>query len=549
MLFCQNLYSSEFKTFNKNKVNEKIKILRSNDIDYLLQKRELNLHIYSVILKDSKKYLNLKIKRVKKVYYKKNLFLYQLITTSKSKALKVVKSLVKQGVKKSDVKVVKKKKVFIQYIVDYDSAKEILEDAQIDESMDSEVLSSFSLARSRLKLESQNGFKESYNGSYIDLLTGVEVDKENYTLKLMGRIESFNENNRIGNLNKTIYNFDEFYYKTDVLSSQITIGRQLFSWGTFDEFSNLDRVNTKNLARFVFDSGEIYRRPISAIRIETYISDFKIDTFYDFGLETGQRFIENSLWAGLNFKDGLIRGGDPTLLNPNLVQNVSKSFAGRMEPGYGIRSSYSGWADVAFTYLRAYPDFPILKISNTLKNQILTNSVNQAGLEDGVTIGFEQEDVFGLDFTKTFWGQLFKFELSYIPDSSVLVESLEIKNIPRSRTSIGGDLELDLFATTITWQYISERLITSENTFLDLELNQFILNTSSSFIQDKLQVGLRYISNLNDNSSYFSPYANYDLSDSDLIGIYYSYFNGEENSFFGFHKEDSILSLNYKKLF
>ena len=407
----------------------------------------------------------------------------------------------------------------------------------------------FNLAQSRIKYNYMFGVDEEFRGEFLSLVSGVELDQESSSFKFMGRLEYYSEDKPTNDLYASKFTLDEAFYNKKISSGQITLGKQLFSWGVFDEFSNFDRVNLKNLNRFVFDSGEAYRRSITALRMENYLGNWKFDSFIDFGIEEGIFPSENSLWSGVDRENGRLRGADSELISSDLVKNVSSHFSKRNKPSYGLRSSYSGDGDISFTYLRAYTDSPTLSISDTLRAQFLTNTIDLNGLNEGIDIKFYQEDVFGVDMASTLFGQLYKFEISYIPNSKALNEELLLEDYPKLRASVGGDFEIDSLNSTLTWQYIHEEFLTSDEFLFDSKLSQALLQFSKLTKQDLLRFGLRSILNLNDNSYYLSPFFDYEITDSDTIGASYYYFTGEDNSFFGYHRNHNFLSFNYKKLF
>jgi hypothetical protein len=159
------------------------------------------------------------------------------------------------------------------------------------------------------------------------------------------------------------------------------------------------------------------------------------------------------------------------------------------------------------------------------------------------------EDVRGLDYVISLVDQLYKIEISYIPNSPVVNDELTLVNVGKGRVAIGGDLEVNLFSSTIIWQALHEEVISKEELFLDGTLTQAIIQTSSRFRADKLEIGLRYILNLNDSSSYLSPFFNYDIDDSHIVGAAFHHFTGDDGSFYGYHREHSNLALNYSYTF
>lgn len=521
-------------------------ILKKNNAKYSIKKTNRKITVYSVLIKDSKTNRNKKIRRTKKVFVKNKLFYEQFSTTKKKMAKMAIKIFEKKRFYKKNIKLIKKSKKITQYVIRYKRS------SPLKSKDNSEVSAEYRLAQSKLRLEYQKSTSGDYYGEYGDLLTGLEVEGEKYSGKIMGRFEFFGQEKLDFEDNKyKKHNIDlgETYLNFELGSGQLTVGRQMFSWGVFDEFSNLDRTNIKNLPRFVFDSGESYRRPISSLRYEYYKNDWKIDAFVDFGLEQGKELDEKSLWTGINRKLGIIRGADTNLLDPSLVKNMKSHFIKRDKAGQGLRVTHSSSGDLSFTYLNAYSDLPTIEFSETLRNQILAESVDSNGLSEGINLMFYQESVFGIDYANTFWGQLFKFEITYTPNSLVIVEDLSLKKLKRSRLSVGGDFEFDFLSTTLTWQVVSEQVLSDEETLLDKNLKQYIFQSSSRLIEDKIELGLKTIYNGNDKSYFLSPFVNYELSDSDTLGLSMHTFFGEEGSFFGYHEEDNLTSLSYQKLF
>ncbi|MFT6633379.1 MAG: hypothetical protein ACJAS4_003349 [Bacteriovoracaceae bacterium] len=493
---------------------------------------------YQLLLRNSKKYKNIKFRRNRKVIYKGKLFFLQYESTNKKNIQKAVKVLKIRGIQAAHIKLLRRSQKKSQYIISYDKPKDETWFKALD----------YSIAQSKLRFETHI-LDSDYESNYLDFLTGAELNSDSYEGKIMFRASSLTEKNENNKFSDSELELDETYINRTIGDGQITIGKQLFSWGVFDEFSNFDRVNIKNLKRFIFDSGEDYRRPITAIRYEHYLSDWKVDFFFNFGNETGKILSEDSIWFGVDREEGLIRGGDTSIIDPNLIKFVSIHQNDNIENGHGLRLSHSGAGDFSITYLRAYADLPILKFSNKLKSEINSNSISPSGLNSGVELLFVNEDVFGLDYVRTIGEQLYKLEFSYIPNSLVVSKELDLIEVQKGRFSVGGDIELNLFSTTIVWQLIHEKTMSSDQLFLNDTLTQSIIHTSSRFNADKLETGVRFVFNNNDNSSYLSPYLNYEINDSNTLGGSYNHFNGESDSFYGYHKNESFMALNYSYIF
>ncbi|MEZ4871686.1 MAG: hypothetical protein R2827_05440 [Bdellovibrionales bacterium] len=529
--------------YNLKKAQAYVERLKEQNIDYELKKSKEEKDVYYLLVQDSKQYSSINLKRQQKVTFKKKSYFIQLITLKREKTDQRRQELLAAGVRPNHIIRIKKRKEIPVYIISVNETEKT-PDLKL-----SDYFSAFSMAQSKLFVEGHVGDSE-YQSGYVNALVGFDYFGDEVTGKLMGRIEIWNEESANMNFHKNIIELDEAYLNKPFSMGQLTVGKQLFSWGVFDELSSFDRVNIKNLPRFVFDSGASYRRPITAMRYQHYSGSWKWDGYVDFGLEKGRKQSEESLWTGISREEGTIRGGDPELIAPSLITNVRMGFGEREDQSYGVRITRTGEGDVSFTYLNAYPDVPGLQFSETLRQQILLASVDATGLSAGVDFEYFKEQVFGLDYVNTFDGQLYKVELAYILNSAVLNEVLEVTEIPKFRLAIGGDFEFSSWTTTLTWQVVHEQLLEDQETFLDnSDLIQYILQSSTLMMADKLRVELRAILNGADSSLYFSPYFGYDLSDTSTFGVAVHIFNGHADSFFGFHDKNDFLEIRWQKLF
>ena len=543
---CLFISTSQIKaetyvTSKKSKVRKLLKKLKSEGTTYRIFKKDVIKNVYSVLIKTSA-LSKIRLKKVKKVKFKNQFYYIQYSSTKSQNAKRYRDQLKRLGIDKQDLKIIKRKQNFYLYTIKYN--EEVVK--EVDE-VESEL--NLSLAQSRLHTEFQQGEKGELSSIYSYLLTGVEIEEDYYSGKFLARINYDSESNEYTNINESNIELDEFYLNKSFGDFQVTIGKQLFSWGTFDELSSFDRVNLKNTKRFVFDFGEEFRRPITAFRIQYYFGDYKLDTFFDFGLEEAKSMDIESRWSGLNQETGIIRGVDPSLVSSSLVKNVTIHEKQKEHVAYGLRLSYSGEGDFSFNYLNAYSENPALRISTTLRNEILLNSVSLVGLKSGIDFDYFRENVFGIDYSNNMFGDLYKFEFSYTVDAPMLSEDLRLVKVPKFKSMIGGDIEINLFATTLTWQYSHEKYSSDTELLLDDSLDQFVLNSSSFFLEDKLEAGLRVLFNISDSSRYTSPFFNYELSDNENLGMYYSLFEGSDNSFFGHHSDDSLFGLKFQRLF
>ena len=531
-------FSKTYKSSDVDKIKNLITKLKRRKIPYKFSKSKESKLQYQLLLKDYKRYRNLKIRRDGRTIYKNQLFYLQFRSPNLKTVQNVKKVFINKGFKAKHLVILRKKSPITVFKIKTLKKRPKAQQNPL-------ALFDLRMAQTRIRVEyGAGGSEDRFSNTYGNLLTGIELSHPSYLIKTLGRVEYYKEDYQ-----EEVYELDETYLTTQIGNAQLTLGKQLFSWGTFDEFSTFDRVNIKNTQRFVFDSGENFRRPITAARLEMYSGSFKLDTFIDFGLESGRKIVRNSRFGYFNPETGEIRGADPDLVPPTLIKNTTTHFDGREKISYGARLSYSSNFDFSLNFLKAHNDFPMAKVSDELRAEVLSNSITPVGLNAGINMQYFQEEVIGVDFAKTIAGQLYKFEVAYIQNSPTLDSSLKIQEFNKSRLSLGGDFELDSLATTLTWQIVNQTVLTSEEILMNKEMNQVILQSSTDTMLDKGRYGLRIIANTSDSSAYASPFFDYDYNDNLTLGLNYHYFTGEDYSFFGSNKEDNFINFKMRLLF
>ena len=531
-------FAYTYNTLNKDKAYKLAEKYSLQGKSTVVTKKRKNISLYRLYIKDNQNIRHFRFNRTKRHILKKELY-FLIYSTIKNKDFKRKYAQVrKQGIPKSAIYKVTSKKKFTIYSVEISAAADDEYDTQ----------KNLSLAQSRIRF-TPNMSNSNQFSSYGELVTGIENIGDTDNIKLTARYEQYSETSRVGEYYLSKIEIDEAYLNFTYSQSSLTLGKQLFSWGVFDEFSAIDRVNIKNSPRFIFDTGEYLRRPITAVRYEEYFNNFKVDFFIDSGSEEGKQLSPNSLWTGIDQVSGTLRGFTKEQINSDAIKDLKVYTKDRTNISQGIRLSYNSDLNAAISYLKAYTQEPILTFGRKLRSDILADSISTEGLSSGVYLEYIQEDIFAIDLTKKTGNHLFKAEYSYIPNSPLLLKSLKTIRERRQSFSLGSDMSFPVYNTKIKWQFITDHYLTEEETFRDPSSSRFMLRTESLFAKDKLSTGIDTRLYMEGSSLSFRPYIDYKLSDSDTLGISYYYFSGNSETYFGYHSEDSVAVVQYQKSF
>lgn len=548
-----SIHADSINIYSAQTLKKVVQKLKNSGAEYDVIKAKKTKRIFYLLVANNKIYRNKKIKRSARIFLKRKKYFVQLKTLKLSRAKEEYGKLYERGVKQKDIRIIQRVKKVPFYIVTY----EIPEKTRIDEESWTE---NFSLSQSSFLVDYQSGMgKGLVNSSYIDLLIGGLYEEDSLTLKASARYESFEQRYNLLSVegknlgkeksSKSYLNFDESYFNIESNNWSLTGGKQLFSWGVFDELSFFDRVNLKNADRFVFDYGQDFRRPISAIRLQYLKDNSKLDMFVDFGTEEGRLPAKDSIWTGVDQENGKLRGADLSQTQQALFKNTNIHTEKRSSVGYGLRVSHdSDWGDISLNYLDTYSDQFTLKFSDKLQQELVSGSTSLAGLESGVIVYFPREKVYGFDYANNIGMSIWKVELAVIDNFTIIEENFATTRIRKTSSSLGQEIEFESFSSRIYWQYTLEGL-EQEDLWGNKKYERFFWQFSHKFLDETLEVGLRQIYLLSDSSYYSNIFFDYEFTDEEKLNVGFHGFTGDEKTFFGHHENDDFLNLKFTKLF
>lgn len=468
----------------------KIKIeLDKEGLKYNIQKRVQTKIVYYIV---STK----KLKQSRQIKVKKRSMSVVRVFENKRKARKIL-TYMKKKYPKIPLYILKKQKKHNRYAFEL-----------VDES-----LFEWNLSPGHARAVFSQDANE-YSSQFYDIKTGLDFQINSLQLRTNVRTESLIEKNSRANISETRVGLDEFYGKWNSDSFSFTLGRQLFSWGIFDEFSQFDRVSFRNINRFPFDVQDMYRRPITAARLTSYIGSLTIDSFLEFVSEEDRFLSKNA-----NFSP-IAESTFPLIEVP------------RQEASYGIRVKSFGALEYSLNFMRAPTLLPVVYLNESFELETT----------------YPNEELMGLDVVHSLGDSLLKFEYAYFSKAIGVNEDLSLVLGKRNSFSIGLDSYFSFLDFNWNFQARSEDFV-DDDSGESTKSSIFISELRKKFLAEKLTIGLRNIIFGDDGSGYQKVFLGYTYSDSLDFELSQHSFDGRADTTFGVFAEKDYVDFSFKYLF
>lgn len=545
-IVTSHVFGKSIIVSSKGSAHKVIAKLKNLGVEYKISRIKKNNIYYELYVQDLRLYRTKKIQRNKRRIIKRKTYLQQSSSKDLTRINIIKKRLVKFGLNQRHILILKKKQQKISYKITYNKIAKV----PVEEEANT------ALAQSSIVLSQEVSDKsKEYVGSFINVVTGMEYEKSRFFGVLKLRAEKYDQNYLYLNSEEkeksssNHFELDETYLKFTQERYSLTLGKQLFSWGVFDELSFFDRVNIKNNERFIFDFGEQYRRPLTSLRYQYLFDSSKLDVYVDFGVDKSRLPKLTSNWSGVDVYNGRIRGIPLSDIEQNIIKNMNLNLIERNSPGIGMRYSFSNSVgDFSFNFIRAHSNTFSIKFSRELQAALLTNVFSMSALKKGVDVYFPVETVVGLDYTNAFGAFILKMELGTILDSPYLDKNFNLEKQNKIVGGIGGEYEMDSIPFRLDFQYVIEKL-NQDDVWGRTKYDRFFYRVSKKFLREMLEIGIKQIITLVDDSYYSGLYIKYEWTDNFSSELGGNTFNGKDGTFFGYHNEDSFSYLKLKYLF
>jgi hypothetical protein len=333
--------------------------------------------------------------------------------------------------------------------------------------------------------------------------------------------------------------YTETYVRYRSGDTRLTLGAQTVIWGRVDEVPLIDRVSRVDLTRFVLDALPDRRRAQLAARWEQNFGEYKLDALWLPAFRGAQLPDLDSVWSPINQSTGEVIGIASSPAITSLVKsatiNQSQDEFGYGDGGGGARLTRTGDAfDLGFTLARTRQSLPYYVVNTSVPSLTATHPFNNFA-------GADAEFVTG--------AYTWRMELGYtgnvpatLPNAATIYTSA-IDWVGAVEFFPGGK------DTRINLQIAGHTLQTGQSV---LELDEYYgvngeINTT--FDQGRWNAGIKFASGINVNNVYIGPRISYRGWEPHEIYVAAYYFDGEDGTVFGFHKDHSYLALGWRGKF
>jgi hypothetical protein len=358
---------------------------------------------------------------------------------------------------------------------------------------------------------------------------------DRWNMQIEGRVDGYYQSGAL-DANATVLDYGETFVRYTGQNTRITVGAQKVFWGRIDEFPPTDRLSTQDLSRFVLDDLADRRRASTAIRVEYNTSSSKLDLLLIPFFREAELPEKDSVWFPVNRSSGQVLGLETTALTSTVVKNASIDLdAPNSDGGAGIRySGLSADVDYGVTVQRGRQSIPYFiydSDQNTLETYYPRTWVV------GGDLGFEAMS-----------GTL-RFEASWLSDTPVT----SLTNVVSTVDSVSWGAAFEFFPgdrdARINLQVIGNKLFDAGNVLDRTEVYSFGGSLEAPFANETWRVNARFQIGLDEYDVYINPEIAYTGWSSQEIYIEAHYFDGSNGTPGGFHQDNSLIAIGWRRKF
>ena len=326
----------------------------------------------------------------------------------------------------------------------------------------------------------------------------------------------------------------EFYLRTLLWGTHLTLGKQQVVWGKADGLKLLDVVNPQNFREFILDNFDDSRIPQWTVNAEWSIGGGNLQF----------------LWIP-DRSNHLLPKGDGTFAftSPLIVPQAPPGVVVNLRPlerpnnvvtdsDIGMRFSrfWHGW-DLTVNYLYHYVDFPVFFQSVFLAPGGATVTVNPR---------YERNHLLGGSFSNAFGNLTVRGEATYNTDRFVLTTNRRDGDGVIKSGEIAYVLGLDWFGiqdSLVSFQLFQSWLLNPADGIVRDTLDTTItILLRRHFLNETLETEMLWLQGVNQGDGLIRPKISYELRDNLKIWTGFDLFYGNRNGLFGqFDRNDRLV--------
>ena len=374
---------------------------------------------------------------------------------------------------------------------------------------------------------------ESDNSLY-GMLSGSAKWQPNssWELQLAARVDGYDEDGK-NSFSDIIADYGDSYIRYRSNDLKLTFGTQTVVWGRMDELPLSDRVSTVDLTRFVLDDLEDRRRSNPVIRAEAFFGSGKLDLVWLYDFRGAELPDKDSVWYPVNQETGRIIGFDPDDIPAAGVKNAHISDdASSGDGGFGARYTRThSFADIGVTMAHTRQSTPYYRTAGIGRIEAV----------------YPRSWAYGADAAIDAAGATWRVELLYSSDNPVTRRDLSYTTSEALAWGGGVEFHPGDGDTRVNLQLLGMNLIDAPSTVIDRkEIYSLNGEIETPFDRDRWRAKIGFYAGLNDKDVYLNPEIAFLGWEPHELYLSLHYFEGDDNTFGGFHEDHSSINLGWR---
>lgn len=355
-----------------------------------------------------------------------------------------------------------------------------------------------------------------------------------WELQLAGRIDGYSEDD-LDSFSTIRGDYGDSYVRYRGDGFRLTLGTQTVIWGRLDGLPPSDRVSTTDLSRFVLDDLEDRRRSNPMFRAETAIGGGKLDVVWLVDFRAAEMPDKDSVWHPVDTRRGRVLGIDPDDVPPALVKGASVSEeAPDGDGGFGMR----------YTRTHSFADFGV-----TLANTRQSIPYFRAAGPGRIEAAYPRSWAYGVDAATEAAGATWRAEVLYSSDNPVTRTDMTYTTTPALIWGGGVEFHPGDGDTRVNLQLVGMNLIDAPAVIDRTEVYSVNGEVEVPFDRARWRLKLDYYIGLDDRDIYLNPEIAFLGWEPHELYLGVHYFDGDEQTFGGFHEDHSSVNLGWRAKF
>lgn len=374
-----------------------------------------------------------------------------------------------------------------------------------------------------------------------------------WELRAGGRVDGYLQTGT-PDFSETDADYGETYIRYRGDQFRLTAGAQTVIWGRVDEIPPSDRLSVQDARRFVLDDLEDRRLAVPALRLETFHSGLKTDLFWVPEFRAAELPPLESIWSPVNQREGRLIGIEPNPALSALVRGGTFDEDEHGTGGAGLRISRAGEGfDYAFTAQRARHSLPYYELDPSARAALLATGDPAAAIAAANGATFTARHpltwAFGGDIGFESHGATWRFEAAYLTDVPVTTTDLRMETVKGVDWVAGVEFYPGDANARVNLQ-LSGRHLLDTPAILDRE-DFYSLNGSleNVFSHHRWRAKMRFSFGLDQEDVYLNPEIAYLAQEPHEFYLGAHYFDGDDATPGGFHKEHNLITLGWRARF